>query len=107
MAVTEGPWLIGQPGGPSGPFYSLVNPQGRVVAMQIPNRDDAECMADASATDMVSAYFAIRVLRDALMAYMEPAGDTPEELRKQARFALRFAQKALPLERDQPARESD
>lgn len=49
MAVTEGPWHIGQPGGPGGPFYSLVNPQGRVVAMQIPSKDDAEFMAGADA----------------------------------------------------------
>lgn len=49
--------------------------------------------------DMVDAYFAIRVLRAALLAYMEPAGDTPEELRMKAKSALRFAQKALPLER--------
>lgn len=57
-------------------------------------------MSENNQPDMVSAYFAIRVLRDALLAYMEPAGDTPEELRTQAKAALRFAQKALPLERD-------
>lgn len=49
--------------------------------------------------DNVSTFFAIRVLRDALLAYMEPAGETPEQLRKRAKSALHFAQKALPLER--------
>lgn len=28
-------WIVGQPGGPSGPFYSVVSSGGRVIAMQI------------------------------------------------------------------------
>lgn len=36
--------------------------------------------------DMLETWVA--VLSDALTAYMEPAGDTPEELREQARRAL-------------------
>lgn len=44
---TEGPYRIALPGGPAGPFYGLVNPAGRVVAMQIPNKDDAEFLAGA------------------------------------------------------------
>lgn len=38
---TPGPWLMGEPGGPSGPFYSIVNRQGNVVAMQVANEADA------------------------------------------------------------------
>lgn len=47
MKTTEAPWHLGRPGGPSGSFWSLVNPQGRVVAMQIPNEGDARLMAVA------------------------------------------------------------
>jgi hypothetical protein len=28
-------WIVGLPGGPAGPFYSVVSQQGRVIAMQI------------------------------------------------------------------------
>jgi hypothetical protein len=28
-------WIVGQPGGPAGPFYSVVSERGRVIAMQI------------------------------------------------------------------------
>lgn len=34
--------IIGEPGGQSGPFYSVVASSGRIVAMQIPDRSDAE-----------------------------------------------------------------
>ncbi len=33
--------VIGEPGGPSGTFYSVVTESGRVVALQIPNKADA------------------------------------------------------------------
>lgn len=35
------------PGGPQGPFYSLVTVEGRVVALQIPSAKDAEFLATA------------------------------------------------------------
>ena len=38
---TPGPWFVGLPGGPAGPFYSLVNSAGNVIAMQIPRKEDA------------------------------------------------------------------
>lgn len=38
--------------------------------------------------DLAAARAEIERLRDALMAYMEPAGDTPEELRIQGKAAL-------------------
>lgn len=33
---------IGLPGGPSGPFYSVVTSSGRIIAMQIPDKQEAE-----------------------------------------------------------------
>ncbi len=33
--------IIGEPGGPSGPFYSVVSDTGRIVALQIPDKADA------------------------------------------------------------------
>lgn len=45
---------------------------------------------DGAQRRSIQAKFTVGVLRDALLAYMEPAGDTPEELRKQAKSALRF-----------------
>lgn len=45
--ATPGPWHIGDRGGPAGPFHSLVNPSGRVVAMMIDSTSDAQSMAAA------------------------------------------------------------
>lgn len=33
--------IIGEPGGPSGPFYSVIEESGRIVALQIPSKADA------------------------------------------------------------------
>jgi len=38
-------WIVGQPGGPSGPFYSVVTSSGRVIAMQIPDQGMAKLIA--------------------------------------------------------------
>ena len=38
-------WNVGQPGGPSGPFYSVVSSTGRVIAMQVPAEKDALIIA--------------------------------------------------------------
>jgi len=46
---TEGPYRVGLPGGPAGPFYSLVSSDGHVVAMQIPKRADAQLLAASPA----------------------------------------------------------
>jgi len=40
-------WIIGEPGGPAGPFYSVVTQQGGVIAMQILERGSAEQIAAA------------------------------------------------------------
>lgn len=44
---SQGPWMIGEPGGPSGPFYSVINGQGRVIAAMVANRADAELIVAA------------------------------------------------------------
>lgn len=41
---TPGPYSIGQPGGPAGPFWSLVNQRGAVVAMQITSEANARLL---------------------------------------------------------------
>ena len=38
--------IVGEPGGPSGPFFSVVCSTGRVVAMQIIEREDADLIAN-------------------------------------------------------------
>lgn len=38
-------WIVGEPGGPSGPFWSVVASSGRVIAMQIPDEKDARLIA--------------------------------------------------------------
>lgn len=35
-------WNIGEPGGPNGPFYSIVSETGRIVALQIPDKATAQ-----------------------------------------------------------------
>lgn len=30
-------WIVAKPGGPAGPFWSIVSSSGRVIAMQIPD----------------------------------------------------------------------
>ena len=37
--------IVGQPGGPNGPFYSVVREDGRVIAMQIPSEKTAHVIA--------------------------------------------------------------
>lgn len=77
--MIQGPWWIGEPGGPSGPFYSVVSATGRVIAMQIPDRS------------MAQAISALPDMLHALMAALEPAGDTPEQVRAEMLAAVRKA----------------
>ena len=51
-AVSEGDeenkimkWNIGEPGGPSGPFWSVVAQNGHIIAMQIPDEINAHLIA--------------------------------------------------------------
>lgn len=41
---TPGPYVIGLPGGPSGPFWSIVGGQGQIVAMMIPSEANARAI---------------------------------------------------------------
>jgi len=50
---TEGPWMIGEPGWLSKGCYSLVNPKGNVIAVQILVKEDAELMR--AAPDLLAA----------------------------------------------------
>lgn len=43
--MTEKSWNIGGAGGPAGPFYSVVKPDGQIVAMQILTQEMAELIA--------------------------------------------------------------
>jgi hypothetical protein len=71
MSTTDAPWHLGRPGGPSGPFWSLVNPAGRVVAMQIPNEGDARLMSVAQ--EMLECCLGA----DALISYLLESGTSP------------------------------
>jgi len=37
-------WLISEPGGPPGPFWGIVTQSGRVIALQIVQRQNAEIL---------------------------------------------------------------
>jgi hypothetical protein len=54
-------WIVGEPGGPSGPFYSVVSQSGRVIAMQI--ADEKYALMIASFPDL------IRLLKENIADY--------------------------------------
>ena len=56
-------WIVGEPGGPSGPFWSVVSSSGRVIAMQIPDEEIARLIA--SFPDIIV------LLRSAISQYTE------------------------------------
>ena len=45
-------WNVGRPGGPQGPFWSVVRQDGRIIALQIPDEENARLIA--SLGDIVS-----------------------------------------------------
>ena len=47
MTHTPGPYVVGKPGGPAGPFWSVINQDGNVVAMQITTNDNARLISAA------------------------------------------------------------
>jgi hypothetical protein len=47
MATEPPKWNIGQPGGPAGPFYSVVAQNGNVIAMQVTEEKYAQLIAAA------------------------------------------------------------
>lgn len=50
---TKRPWNIGLPGGPSGRFWSVVNSDGNVVAMQVTSAANARLIS--AAPDLLEA----------------------------------------------------
>lgn len=38
-------WVVGEPGGPNGPFYSVVAQNGRVIAMRVPDETIANTIS--------------------------------------------------------------
>ena len=46
-------WTIGKPGGPSGPFHSVVSDTGEVIAMQVSSKRHAERIANIPNTATV------------------------------------------------------
>jgi len=38
--------FVSPPGGPSGPFYSVVTQSGKIVALQIPNQEEARLISE-------------------------------------------------------------
>lgn len=73
-------WIVGQPGGPSGPFYNIVSSSGKVIALQVPDREVAARIAripldEAQDRRLVAD---LEAIRNALLA----AGDKmPEAVR--------------------------
>jgi hypothetical protein len=58
-------WIVSQPGGPSGPFHSIVATSGKVIALQVPDREVAARIAripldDAQDRRLVADLEAIR-----------------------------------------------
>lgn len=44
-----GKWNVGDKGGINGPFFSVVGADGRIIALQIPERETAETIASIPA----------------------------------------------------------
>jgi hypothetical protein len=42
---TAGRWNVGEPGGPSGPYFSVVTAAGGIVALQVPDAEIAREIA--------------------------------------------------------------
>jgi len=80
---TPGPWNIGQPGGPSGLFWSLVNPDGNVVAMQITSEANAKLIAEAP-----KLFVALKTIRDAFWTDGEDLEDRIDDLKEIAKQAI-------------------
>jgi len=48
-------WIVGEPGGPAGPFWSVVTSSGRAVALQVITKKDAELIAFVG--NAINGYF--------------------------------------------------
>lgn len=56
---TPGPYNIGIPGGPAGPFWTVLNQQGTIVALQVTTEANARLIA--AAPDLLAACYAALV----------------------------------------------
>ena len=70
LGHSRGSFGIGEPGGPAGPFCSIVNQEGKVIAMQIPKQADAALLA--AAPEMMDA---CRAMRDYMEKRLPEQGD--------------------------------
>jgi hypothetical protein len=63
-------WIVVQPGGPSGPFYSIVASSGQVIALQVPDGKNAGQIARIPANDAQDERLVdgLREIRDSLLA---------------------------------------
>lgn len=66
---TPGPYIIALPGGPAGPFWSIINQRGITIAMQITSKEDAIAIVKGlellnSASDLLEACEAARTVVD-------------------------------------------
>ena len=66
-------WIVGQPGGPSGPFYSVVSQHGQIIAMQIPDEGMARLIAQLPELKELRYDWAVIINRLAHLALDEPA----------------------------------
>jgi hypothetical protein len=62
-----GKWIVGQPGGPAGPFWSVVASSGRIIAMQIIDKNLAIRIANIPERDDDTA--ALIELAEELIGY--------------------------------------
>ena len=85
MSRTPGPWMIGERGWISRGCYSLVNPQGNIVACQIPSKDDAEFIREAEAQYPVAKSELEGMCAD-LVAATAKAGQMQATLREQSKY---------------------
>lgn len=89
---------IGLPGGPSGPFYSVVAETGEVIAMQVTSKENAERIAKAFSTvddatvDPVPYY-----LHMAIEAMKVTKGDNRNEFTRKCQILITDAEKVAGL----------
>jgi len=69
-------WVVGEPGGPAGPFWSVVSSTGRVIAMQIPEKEVAERIAKLPELEAIA-----RVLQERLEPRLYSSEAEQKELR--------------------------
>lgn len=50
MSISDGPWIVSEKN-PQTQAHVIVNSQGRVIAAMVPNRDDADLIVQARATN--------------------------------------------------------